>query len=175
MFVSSSSGLVVIIWTTENCTTTKNITIVAPPIAVIPPLTQRLCGSSGSANVGVYLSGDAISGLWTATRGSFSNNRPAFTLYSWTDSGTVTLKFTPVSALSCSAPALLTVEILDTCPLHLTPLEVAGIACGALLAIVLGVFAAITCYRWRNRRLADIRQGERDVNVQRELLSEWKE
>jgi hypothetical protein len=169
MFVSSSIGTVPVTWTAGSCIWSTSVTIIGPPIANIPFLTQQLCGSAGSARVGVDLFGDATNGNWSAVSSSsvsFSNDKSAFTLISWTASGAVTLQFTPNSV--CYAPASLTVTIEPTCPQVLSREATIGIAVGAtlggLVLIAAGVFAAIKLYQVWNRSLVKFRNKE-DVSM----------
>jgi hypothetical protein len=168
-FTSSANGMVTIVWASVNCKVSRTVTIISPPIAVIPVLPQQLCGPFGSANVGARLFGDAIAGKWTVTptmSGSFDNVIPAFTLFSWTQSGNVILQFTPDSV--CNAPASLTIEIDPSCPQVLSREATIGIAVGAtlggLILIATGVLAAIWLYRVWNRRLVQFRKND-DVGM----------
>jgi hypothetical protein len=162
---SNMNGTITIVWSSANCQVTKTVTIVSPPTAVIPPLSQQLCGPSGSANVGARLSGDAIFGTWTATpasTASFDNTVPAFTLFSWNQPGTYTLQFTPNSV--CNAAATLTVQIDAQCPQVLSREATIGIGVGAtlggLILVAAGVLAAVKIYQAWNRRVVQFRDKD---------------
>jgi hypothetical protein len=164
-FTSSVNGTVTILWLSANCQVSKTVGIVSPPTAVIPSLSQQLCGPSGSAHVGADLSGDAISGKWTVTPssgGSFSNDVPAFTLFSWTQPGTFTLQFTPNSV--CHAPAVLTVQIDPQCPRVLSRDATIGIGVGAtlggLILVAAGVLVAVKGYQAWNRNIVQLRDKD---------------
>jgi hypothetical protein len=162
---SISPGTFSIMWTASsgNCTISKNVTIVGPIIAQIPMPTGLLCGPTGSVNIGADLIGDALLGTWTANFGSFKNSKTGFTLFSWSQSGNVTIQFAPNSV--CPTPAILSVDIAAECPPDPLSREATiGVAVGAtlggLVLVVAGVIAAILLYRVWNRRLVQFRDDD---------------
>jgi hypothetical protein len=123
-----------------------------------PPVVQ-FCGA-GPENVGVFLSGDASDGLWSAPLGTFSSTKSALTQYRWTAPGIVLLTFTPSSV--CIESASLTVQIAPLCPPPpLSAETVAEIAVGAtiggLILIAVGIVAAIIANRAWNRNRVKLR------------------
>jgi hypothetical protein len=57
----------------------------------------------------------------------------------------------------CKTTATMSFVIAPTCPTNLSSGAIAGIAVGATLAVVLGVMAAISLYRFWNRRVVQFR------------------
>lgn len=164
-FSCTANGTVNIVWSSSVCRVERTVTIISPPTAVIPALPQQLCGSSGSANVGARLFGDAIAGKWTVTpasSGFFDNDVPAFTLFTWNVSGSLTLRFSPSSV--CNSPATLVLQIEASCPQVLSKEATIGIAVGAtiggILLIGVGILLAIWVYRVWNRRLVQFRKND---------------
>ncbi len=164
-FTSTATGVVEIIWTSPSSEIFRsNVTIVGPTVAAIPPVNEKLlCGPSGSVKIGVDLTGDAISGLWNASAGVFSNSKAAFSEFNWSAPGMVLISFHPTSV--CTTPATLSLGIESECPPDpLSREAVIGVAVGATLGglclIVVGVLVSISLYRAWNRRLVNIRNSD---------------
>jgi hypothetical protein len=81
-------GIVSVKWSVGNCSSTKNITIIAPPVATFSPALLSVCGTlNGNLTLPVFLSGDASAGLWTGFEpGGVNNLNSAVTVFFWSAS-----------------------------------------------------------------------------------------
>jgi hypothetical protein len=134
-FSSALAGAVEITWiaASKNCSVSKNVSIIGPVVAAIPLPTGSLCGSAGGpVNIGANLIGGATNGNRTSNFGAYKNSKSAFTVFTWSQSGTVQFEFAPNSA--CRTPATLSFDIAAQCPSPPLSREATiGVAVGATL------------------------------------------
>ena len=132
-FISTSSSPFTLTWSSIRCSIRQTVSVVSGPTALFLQNAISSCGATGTVYVGALLSGDAVSGNWSAVQPSsaimFSKSDAAFTGVSWTlnsPSQTFNLSFVPKSA--CNVPIYLTFDVAPSCPTVLTTGEVVGIA-----------------------------------------------
>jgi hypothetical protein len=166
-FTALVNGTFLLSFSSPSCNVSQIITIVSPPLAIIPSLLAPACGSS--VFLGASLKGGAVVGSWSASGGTFDNPTSAFTLFSWNVSGSVTVFFLPSSSLICNAPANYTFTTLASCPTTLSTQAVIAIAVGAtlggLIFLAVGALAAIKLYQKWNRNLVKFRANQQDVRM----------
>jgi hypothetical protein len=171
-FFSANAGSFSVTWSSARCFTTQAVTIIPGPTAKALQGAVTVCGTTGTTYLGVLLSGDALSGNWSAIPLAtvtiiFSNPNSAFTGVSWnivsssSEPLIVNVSFVPDSA--CNAPLFISVEISAFCPVALTNAQIVGIsvgsALGGLLLIAGATIGTVYLYRWWNGSRVNI-QGD---------------